>query len=88
MKVSGIFKTLIVIVACVVIGALVLNVLLPNTATSLVNAAEDMIYQATHISFDFNGDGVKGGVSKGTYTGSENTNGTAAQDGVGVEGFN
>lgn len=60
MKVSGIFKTLIVIVACVVLGAFALNVLMPNAAKSLVNATEGMIYNATNMSFDFNGDGVFG----------------------------
>lgn len=60
MDVKKIFITLITIVACVMIGALVLNVLLPNVATTLVNSAESMIYNATGMSFDFNGDGVVG----------------------------
>lgn len=60
MKVSGIFKTLIIIVACVVLGAFALNIIMPNAAKSLVNATEGMIYNATSMSFDFNGDGIYG----------------------------
>lgn len=60
MKVSGIFKTLITIVACVVLGAFALNILMPNAAKSIVNATEGMIYNATSMSFDFNGDGLYG----------------------------
>lgn len=60
MSVGKIFKILIIIVACVIVGALVLNVLLPNTTTSLVNAVEGQIYNATGMSFDLNGDGTAG----------------------------
>ena len=60
MSVSKIFKILIVIVACVIIGALVLNVFLPNVVTSLSNAVENSIFSATGMSFDFNGDGTAG----------------------------
>lgn len=60
MKVGGIFKTLITIVACVVLGAFALNILMPNAAKSLVNATEGMIYNATGMSFDFNGDDLYG----------------------------
>lgn len=74
MKVGGIFKTLIVIVACVVLGAFALNIIMPNATKSLVNATEDMIYNATGMAFDFNGDGDFG---------TESTNKTQYQ-GVGV----
>lgn len=60
MSVAKIFKVLIVIVACVIIGAIVLNVLLPNATTALVNAVEGQIYNATGMSFDFNGDTIAG----------------------------
>ena len=60
MDVKKIFIILIVIVACVLVGALVLNILLPNVATSLVDAMEDMVYNATGISFDWNGNGSLG----------------------------
>ena len=61
MNVAGIFKTLIIIVACVAIGALVLNILLPNVAVALVDATEDMIFKATKMSFNFNGNTHVGG---------------------------
>ena len=60
MNVSKIFMTLIIVVACVLIGALVLNVLLPNITTALVDITEDAIMGATGISFDFNGNGKAG----------------------------
>lgn len=60
MSVKKIFVILITIVACVIIGALVLNIILPNTATSLVNATEDQIYKASGLTFDLNGDGTSG----------------------------
>lgn len=79
MKVGGIFKTLITIVACVVIGAFALNILLPNATKSLVNATEDMLYNATSMSFNFNGDDHAGGAyTAGTeiehVSGAENDN--------------
>ena len=68
MGVKKIFTVLITIVACVLIGALVLNFLLPNAATGLVDTSEDMIFKATGIAFDFAGDGHKA---------AANANGTA-----------
>lgn len=56
MNVKKIFITLITIVACVIIGALALNTLLPNVTKTMINSTEDMIYKATKISFDFNND--------------------------------
>lgn len=84
MKVNKIFMTLITIVVCVLLGAFILNTLLPNASSTLVNATEDMIFKATGMSFDFNNDG-NGGDSGGNYQGTEGT-----ADGVGkgtVEGF-
>lgn len=66
MSVGKIFKVLIIIVACVIIGAIVLNVLLPNVMVSMVNAVEGQIFNATGMSFDFNGDGATGTVGAGT----------------------
>lgn len=63
MSVAKIFKILIIIVACVIVGALVLNVLLPNTTTSIVNAVEGQIFNATGMTFDLNGDGTTGKTS-------------------------
>lgn len=55
--VKKIFMVLIIMVACVMIGALVLNVLMPNAATSVVDGLEQMIYNATGMKFDWNGNG-------------------------------
>lgn len=88
MSVSKIFITLIIIVACVAIGALVLNILLPNVTATLVNAVENMIYQATKLQFDFNGDGTTG--SAGTEFNAVNGDTDAYKNTttVGVDGFN
>ena len=92
MSVKKIFILLITIVACVIIGALVLNVLLPNTMTSLVDATEDTIYSATKIKLNLNGNSHVGGntSSSTTYNGSsrDNTNAAGSSgNGVGVNGF-
>ena len=87
MSVQKIFITLIIIVACVAIGALVLNVLLPNVTTTLISAVENMIYQATKLEFDFNGDGVVGKAGT-TFKGDNKDESNATTTGVDVEGFN
>ena len=89
MDVKKIFIILITIVACVVIGALVLNILLPNVSTALVNAIERMIYKATKMTFDFNGDGVTGSVTTALYNSNNNSvsSVTGAGSAVGVDGF-
>lgn len=90
MSVQKIFTTLIIIVACVAIGALVLNVLLPNVATTLVNAVEQMIFSATGLSFDFNGDGFNNTAGTREFQGEQQDGGSTNDDnnGVGVDGFN
>ncbi len=87
MGVGKIFKTLIIIVVCVILGALVLNILLPNVTTALINSTEDMIFKATGMAFDFNSDGEKGSaVSNSTgYTGG--TTSTDQDVKGGVTGF-
>lgn len=88
MNVAGIFKTLIIIVACVAIGALVLNILLPNVAVALVDATEDMIFKATKMSFNFNGNTHVGGTNVNNTQGSQVTDQQAGTTtGTGVEGF-
>lgn len=85
MNVKKIFVILITIVACVIIGAFTLNILLPNVTTSLVDAAEDMVYNATGMSFDWNGNGNDGATSG---TGTPKTNSTdKTNTGAGVQGF-
>lgn len=96
MSVAKIFKILIIIVACVIVGALVLNVLLPNTTTSIVNAVEGQIFNATGMTFDLNGDGTTGkNAANSARTGGEiksagdkvkNTTKTQEQSGK-VNGF-
>ena len=54
-SVKKIFTVLIVMVACVVVGALVLNVLLPNVSSTLIDALEQMVYNATGMKFNWNG---------------------------------
>lgn len=88
-SVKKIFVVLIVVVVLVIIGALVLNLLLPNAATALVDAIEDMIYNATKMSFDFNGNGNGGSTTTGAYSATVNQNNNdPAANGAGVDGFN
>jgi hypothetical protein len=87
MSVKKIFMTLIVIVACVMIGAFILNVLMPNVATTLVNATEDQIYKATGLSFDFNND-KNSGDNQTTYTGTQSAGAETGINGGNVDGFN
>lgn len=86
MGVKKIFIVLITVVACVIIGALVLNTLLPNVTTALIDSTEDMIYKATKMDFDFNGNGNTG-KTEGTE-GMENDDEDMDNEGAGVEGFN
>lgn len=69
MGVSKIFKILVTIVLCVVLGAFILNKVMPNTVASMFNAVDGMIYNATGISMDLNGDGRGGkAAADGDYT--------------------
>lgn len=81
MSVAKIFKTLIVVVLCVIIGAFVLNTLMPNVIAGLCNTVENGIKNATGISFDLNGDGV----GKSAQTQKANTTVT---NGANVTGYN
>lgn len=86
MSVKKIFIILITVVACVMLGALILNVLMPNVMTTIVNSVENMVYNATAMSFDFNGDGKSGG--KGTQTTKYKVDDNeGAGDGDKVDGF-
>lgn len=86
MSVKKIFITLIIIVACVMIGALILNILMPNVTKTLINATEDMIHSATGMSFDFNGDGDAGGKQQ-TYSGDYEGEKAEGQEDGNVDGF-
>ena len=59
MSEKKIFIMLITVVACVMIGAFVLNVLMPNFITTAVNLVEQQLFNATGMKLDLNGDGVK-----------------------------
>lgn len=89
MKVSGIFKTLIIIVCCIVIGATVINIFLPNVITQLSQTVEDAIFKATGMAFDFNGDNTVGNSNaNNTYDDvSQGGSYTEELSGVEVEGF-
>lgn len=86
MSVKKIFMTLIVIVMCVILGAFLINIFLPNVTTVLINAAEMQIYNATGMKLDFNRDGVKTGSDQIDAVKSSSVNDIAADGTVG--GFN
>lgn len=89
-SVKKIFMVLIIMVACVMIGALVLNILLPNAATSIVDGLEQMVFNATGMKFDWNGNG-KAGTSGGNVDFSKDMNddetGTDVHQQAQVEGL-
>jgi len=85
--VKKIFVILITIVALVLIGAIVLNRLLPNITTQVINAVEGAIFKATGLNFDFNGDSISGD-SVGTDLGAYTPGGTVENEFTTVEGFN
>ena len=61
--VRKIITVLIVMVVCVVVGALVINVFAPNAVNAVVGGVEAGIHGATGIEVDLNGDkkiGVQG----------------------------
>lgn len=65
MSVGKIFKLLGTVVGCVIVIAFALNLLLPNVMITMTNAVEGMIYNATGLSLDFNGDGTLGEANAG-----------------------
>jgi len=85
MNVKKIFITLGTVVGAVIIVAFALNILMPNVTTTVINSTEDMVYRATGMSFDFNGDGVRGAAANPNYQGPN----TGTNDDVsgGVDGF-
>lgn len=86
--VKKVFMTLVTIVACVVLGALILNTVLPNTAIAMVDATEDMIYNATGMSFNMNGNSKVGGTNDtGKYDSDVNNAGNADEKDGKVKGF-
>lgn len=88
MNVKKIFITLITVVACVILGAFVLNTLMPNVTTTLINAVEEQIYNATSLRFDFNNDGTIGGTGTNTFEGVNEDTTVTGDTGDNVVGFN
>lgn len=90
-SVKKIFTVLIVMVACVMIGALVLNVLMPNVTTSIVDALEQMVFNATGMQFNWNGNDSGGTSGGGTDFQSgmteDNTGTSIGNAGSQVEGL-
>jgi len=73
-----IFTLLIAIVVCVVAGAFLINILMPNAMQSMVSAVESGIYSATNLSLDLNGDNKYGKDNANMYSGeSVKDNGTS-----------
>ena len=88
MSVKKIFVILITIVACVILGAFILNTLMPNVTNTLINSVEDMIYKATSMSFDFNNDGHFG-TNNAQYGGTDtDAEGIIDSTQDAVDGFN
>lgn len=86
MNVKKIFITLITVVACVILGAFVLNTLMPNVTTTLINAVEDQIFKATSLKFDFNND-ANAGTNDTSYAGQNSDDTVTGETGDNVVGF-
>jgi len=54
MSINKLFVVLIGLVVCVIVGALIINLLAPNAYTAVVDSIESMIFNATGMKFDFN----------------------------------
>lgn len=87
MNVKKIFITLITVVACVILGAFVLNTLMPNVTTTLINAVEEQIYNATSLKFNFNNDDYIGGEGADTFEGVNEDTTVTGETGDNVVGF-
>lgn len=89
MKVSKIFVILITVVVCVIVGAFVINILMPNTVTSVVDTVENQIQHATGISLDLNGNGVSGASGNNTANmkNSSNDKSNSTNSSKTVDGF-
>lgn len=84
--VKKVFLILITVVALILLGAFVLNILMPNTVTQVVSSIEDGIYKATGISMNLNGDNHSGGSNaNNTYSSTVTSNNDDISGGV--DGF-
>lgn len=87
MSVKKIFMTLIIVICCVILGAFIINILLPNVTTTLINAVEDQLFNATGMKFDFNNDGTVGGTGTNQYSGTRSGGEDEINDEQTVDGF-
>lgn len=89
MNVKSIFKLLVTIVACVVVGAFFLNIIMPNALVGVASATEDMIFNATGISLDINGDsrGGQNTSNSNSYAAEVDNNDNKGEKAAGVKGF-
>lgn len=81
------FITLAWVVGFVILAGFALNILMPNVTRQVANQTERMLYKATGMAFDFNGDGsaVDSDVTNTTDDVVDNGQDGAASGGV--EGF-
>jgi len=73
MDVKKIFILLITVVACIMVGAFILNVIMPNTLATVFDAVDGAIYSATGISLDLNGNNKAGNAAKNVAEGEDQT---------------
>lgn len=94
--VTKIFILLIAVVLCVVVGAFLINIVMPGMLQGVSNAIEAGIKSATGITLDINGDGINPDTqiwnsssntdaASGGQRAADNTN--QAQQNHGVQGF-
>ena len=67
-----------------ILGAFLINILLPNVTQQVVNATESSIFNATGMQFDFNGDGSA--VNGGAINQMQTQVGSTANDKTGANG--
>ena len=79
--VKKIFTVLITAVACILIGAFILNAVVPNATSAIADAIDNTVFMATGIQMDINGNGTSGSASA-DVSGSSTDDGTA-QNGTG-----
>ena len=87
MNVSGIFKILIIVVACIIVGGVLLNILLPNTMNGVIRWMENGVMAATGAQIDLDGDGNIGTNYATAGNGNEGLQGGGNVDGYNNGGF-
>lgn len=85
--IKKIIMSLVTVVACILVGAFILNIFVPNLVIQIGDALEMGAYRATGLSFDFNGNGNVG-KTKEMNSQKKDGNSDQAIKGAEVEGFN